>query len=186
MAQGGRLDHRTDGTGLKKIHSRTWRWRSSGEFWSPDGKTIWYDAAAGGGFLAGAYRVIRASGPGSTCSASNGRSTSTLRPTERCCARWRATPDRWSGLPTDSGFTFTARADPQRVPGTQLRAAGVLRANGGEHARHQYRLETTSFHAGRQWVVFRPYVRRRVSVRPWRWPGGSISESESTPEGFMR
>ncbi|MCS7024468.1 MAG: oligogalacturonate lyase family protein [Bryobacteraceae bacterium] len=35
---------RTDGTGLKKIHSRTMAMEIWGhEFWSPDGKTIWYD-----------------------------------------------------------------------------------------------------------------------------------------------
>ncbi len=35
---------RTDGTGLKKIHTRTMNMEIAGhEFFSPDGKTIWYD-----------------------------------------------------------------------------------------------------------------------------------------------
>jgi len=35
---------RTDGSGLTKIHSRTMNMEIAGhEFWSPDGKTIWYD-----------------------------------------------------------------------------------------------------------------------------------------------
>jgi oligogalacturonide lyase len=35
---------RTDGTGLTKIHTRTMEMEIFGhEFWSPDGKTIWYD-----------------------------------------------------------------------------------------------------------------------------------------------
>jgi len=35
---------RTDGTGLTKIHTRTMNMEIAGhEFWSPDGKTIWYD-----------------------------------------------------------------------------------------------------------------------------------------------
>jgi len=35
---------RTDGTGLTKIHARTMNMEIAGhEFWSPDGKTIWYD-----------------------------------------------------------------------------------------------------------------------------------------------
>jgi oligogalacturonide lyase len=35
---------RTDGTGLTKIHNRTMNMEIAGhEFWSPDGKTIWYD-----------------------------------------------------------------------------------------------------------------------------------------------
>jgi len=35
---------RTDGSGLTKIHNRTMNMEIAGhEFWSPDGKTIWYD-----------------------------------------------------------------------------------------------------------------------------------------------
>jgi oligogalacturonide lyase len=35
---------RTDGTGLTKVHTRTMNMEIAGhEFWSPDGKTIWYD-----------------------------------------------------------------------------------------------------------------------------------------------
>jgi oligogalacturonide lyase len=35
---------RTDGTGITKVHTRTMNMEIAGhEFWSPDGKTIWYD-----------------------------------------------------------------------------------------------------------------------------------------------
>jgi oligogalacturonide lyase len=35
---------RTDGTGMTKVHTRTMNMEIAGhEFWSPDGKTIWYD-----------------------------------------------------------------------------------------------------------------------------------------------
>jgi oligogalacturonide lyase len=35
---------RTDGTGLTKVHTRTMNMEIAGhEFWSPDGRTIWYD-----------------------------------------------------------------------------------------------------------------------------------------------
>ena len=71
---------RTDGTQIKKINTRTMAMEIFGhEFWSPDGKTIWYDLQTprGEDFWLPAIVWIRASGRDITCSATNGRSTST-------------------------------------------------------------------------------------------------------------
>lgn len=52
---------RTDGTKLTKVHTRTMNMEIAGhEFWSPDGKTIWYDLQTprGEDFWVAGYNVI--------------------------------------------------------------------------------------------------------------------------------
>ena len=153
---------RTDGTGLKKIHTRTMAMEIFGhEFWSADGKTIWYDLQTprGEDFWLAAYDV------------------------ETQARRWyHLQRDEWSihfNVSRDGTLICGDGGDPGQV----ARAAngrwiylfrpellpnrglddqafvqpGVLRAEKLVNmSKHQYRLEpNVSFTPDRKWVVFR-------------------------------
>jgi oligogalacturonide lyase len=153
---------RTDGTNLKKIHSRTIAMEIWGhEFWSADGKTIWYDLQTprGEDFWLAGYQVDTG---------------------ER--VRYHLQRDEWSihFNVTRDGKLFTgdggdpgqvARAKdgqwiylfrPEMIEDRGLKdpafiRPGVLRAEKLVNmSKHQYRLEpNVSFTPDQKWVVFR-------------------------------
>ncbi|MBK5293528.1 MAG: oligogalacturonate lyase [Acidobacteriia bacterium] len=153
---------RTDGSGLTKIHSRTMAMEIWGhEFWSADGKTIWYDLQTprGEDFWLAGYR---------------------LDTRER--VRYHLQRDEWSihFNVTRDGKLFTgdggdpgqvARAKdgqwiylfrPEMIPNRGIDdksflLPGVLRAERLVNmSKHQYRLEpNVSFTPDQKWVVFR-------------------------------
>jgi oligogalacturonide lyase len=153
---------KTDGTGLKKIHTRTMAMEIFGhEFWSADGKTIWYDLQTprGEDFWLAGYQV------------------------ETGARTWyHLQRNEWSihFNVTDDGTLFcgdggdpgqVARAPegqwiylfrPELIPNRGLEdktllIPGVLRAEKLVNmAKHAYRLEpNVSFTPDRKWVVFR-------------------------------
>jgi oligogalacturonide lyase len=153
---------RTDGTQLKKIHTRTMSMEIFGhEFWSADGKTIWYDLQTprGEDFWLAAYEVE-----------SGARTWYHLQRNE-WSVHFNVSRDGalMCGDGGDSGqvahapdgrwiYLFRPELLPNRAgdePG--LVRPGVLRAEKLVNmSKHQYRLEpNVSFTPDRKWVVFR-------------------------------
>ena len=153
---------RTDGSGIKKIHTRTMAMEIFGhEFWSHDGKTIWYDLQTPRGevfWLAG-FNV------------ETGERT-----------QYSLTRDEWSihfNVTTDGKLITGDGGDPGQVARAQngqwiylfrpellpnrgiedksFVKPGVLRAEKLVNmAKHNYRLEpNVSFTPDQKWVVFR-------------------------------
>jgi oligogalacturonide lyase len=139
---------RTDGAGLRKIHTRTMEMEIAGhEFWSPDGKIIWYDLQTPKGqefWLAGLVL-------------STGRKI-----------RYRIERDQWS-------VHFNVSRDRKLFAGDGGGPQMVAKAKDGQWiylfrpkkgalrwerlvnlTRHDYRLEpNVSFTPDRKWIVFR-------------------------------
>jgi len=153
---------RADGTQIKKIHTRTMTMEIFGhEFWSPDGKTIWYDLQTprGEDFWLAAYRV------------DTGERTWYHLQRNEWSIHFNSTRDGKliagdGGDPgqvaraTDGQWIYLFR--PEILPNAgavdkRLVQSGVLR---GERlvnmSKHQYRLEpNVSFTPDQKWVVFR-------------------------------
>ena len=153
---------RTDGSEVKKIHTRTMAMEIFGhEFWSPDGKTIWYDLQTprGEDFWLASYRVDTG---------------------ERM--RYHLQRNEWSihfNVSRDGRLFCGDGGDPGQVASaadgqwiylfrpeiianrgaqdSSLVQSGVLRAERLVNmSRHQYRLEpNVSFTPDQKWVVFR-------------------------------
>lgn len=153
---------RADGTGLTKIHTRTMAMEIFGhEFWSPDGKTIWYDLQTPRGevFWLAAYRV------------DTGERTWYSLQRDEWSIHFNVTRDgrMFCGDGGDPGqvarakdgqwiYLFRAEKLPNR--GTADKGfvnPGVLRAERLVNmSKHQYRLEpNVSFSPDEKWVVFR-------------------------------
>ncbi len=153
---------RTDGTALTKIHTRTMAMEIFGhEFWSPDGRTIWYDLQTprGEDFWLASYDVAGGSR-----------------------TRYHLQRDEWSihfNVSRDGKLFCGDGGDPDQVAraadgrwiylfrpelienrglaGPSLIRPGVLRSERLVNmARHNYRLEpNVSFTPDARWVVFR-------------------------------
>jgi hypothetical protein len=104
---------RTDGTGLKKIRSRTMNMEIAvHEFFSADGSIIWYDLQTprGQDFWLAGYKVQTGSGPGIIRSAMNGPCISMCRRTGSYSQGMVATVKWWRGRRTASGFISSVRS----------------------------------------------------------------------------
>jgi oligogalacturonide lyase len=156
---------RTDGTALTKIHTRTMAMEIFGhEFWSADGKTIWYDLQTprGEDFWLAGYRTdtgertwyhlernewsihFNASADGRLLCGDGGDPGQVAR----------AADGRWI-------YLYRPELIPNR--GVQQKALvqpGVLRAERLVNmSRHEYRLEpNVSFTPDQKWVVFRSNI----------------------------
>jgi oligogalacturonide lyase len=153
---------RTDGSALTKVHTRTMAMEIFGhEFWSADGKTIWYDLQTPRGedfWLAGydvatkqrvQYHLTRdewsihfnVSRDGTLFCGDGGDPGQVAR----------ASDGRWI-------YLFRPELLPDRgVPGQNLIRPGVLRSERLVNmSKHEYRLEpNVSFTPDAKWVVFR-------------------------------
>jgi oligogalacturonide lyase len=153
---------RADGTRLTKVHNRTMAMEIFGhEFWSPDGKTIWYDLQTPRGevfWLAG-YNI------------ESGERTWYHLERNEWSIHFNASPDGslFAGDGGDEGQVARARDGkwiylyrPEVLPnrGIQDKAfvnPGVLRAERLVNmSRHQFKLEpNVTFTPDQKWVVFR-------------------------------
>jgi beta-galactosidase len=139
---------RTDGTDLRKIHTRTMDQEIAGhEFFSPDGKTIWYDLQTPKGevfWLAGA-------------DVASGRSIRYPLTREQWSVHFNQSPDR-SRFAGDGGGPHSVAA-----PGNGQWIYLYTPTNGAleverlvDLARHDYGLEpNVTFTPDSRWVVFR-------------------------------
>lgn len=153
---------RTDGTHLTKIHTRTMAMEIFGhEFWSADGKTIYYDLQTprGEDFWLAAYQV------------DSGRRTWYHLQRNEWSIHFNVTPGNtlFCGDGGDPGqvakapdgrwiYLFRPELIPDRgLPDPSLIRPGVLRAEKLVNmAKHQYRLEpNVSFTPDKKWIVFR-------------------------------
>ncbi len=153
---------RTDGSGLTKIHSRTMAMEIWGhEFWSADGKTIWYDLQTprGEDFWLASYRI------------DTGERTWYHLQRNEWSIHFNVTRDGrlFCGDGGDPGQVARAPDGqwiqlfrPELIPnrGTEDKSfvqPGVLRAERLVNmSKHQYRLEpNVSFTPDQKWVVFR-------------------------------
>ncbi|HEY3443274.1 MAG TPA: oligogalacturonate lyase family protein [Paludibaculum sp.] len=153
---------RTDGTGVQKIHTRTMAMEIFGhEFWSADGKTIWYDLQTprGEDFWLAAYQVE-----------SGRRSWYHLQRNEwsihfnvsrdgRLICGDGGDPGQVAKAP-DGRWLYLFRPEILENRGADdgaLIQPGVLRAERLVNmSKHQYRLEpNVSFTPDEKWVVFR-------------------------------
>ncbi len=153
---------RTDGSRLTKIHTRTMAMEIFGhEFWSPDGKTIWYDLQTprGEDFWLAAYNI------------DTGERTWHHLQRNEWSIHFNVTDDGslFCGDGGDPGQVARAPDGqwiylfrPELIPnrGSDDKAfvkPGVLRSERLVNmSRHQYRLEpNVSFTPDRKWVVFR-------------------------------
>jgi oligogalacturonide lyase len=153
---------RTDGSALTRIHTRTMQMEIFGhEFWSADGKTIYYDLQTprGEDFWLASYRVA------------TGERTWLHLARNEWSIHFNVNRDEtlYCGDGGDSGQVARAPDGrwlylfrPERIPNrgvedAKLIRAGVLRAEKLVNmAKHQYRLEpNVSFSPDQKWVVFR-------------------------------
>lgn len=153
---------RTDGTQLTKIHTRTMAMEIFGhEFWSADGKTIWYDLQTprGEDFWLAAYRI------------DTGERTWYHLQRDEWSIHFNVSRDGtvMTGDGGDPGQVARARdgqwiylfrpelIEDRGLPDKSLVRPGVLRAERLVNmSKHQYRLEpNVSFTPDQQWVVFR-------------------------------
>ena len=140
---------RTDGTGLTKQHTRQMDMEIAGhEFFSADGKTIWYDLQTPKSevfWLAGVNLATGERTRYAVASARTGRCTSTSRRTASCS---RATAAGRAASPrpaTASGSTCSRR---------RRRASWPRRSSISQ--RHDYTLEpNVTFTPDGKWFVFR-------------------------------
>ena len=184
---------RTDGSQLKKIHSRTMEMEIWGhEFWSADGKTIWYDLQIprGEDFWLAGYEV------------DTGRRTWYHLQRDEWSIHFNVTQDgkMFSGDGGDPGQVARASNGqwiylfrPELIPnrGTadpNLVRPGVLRAERLVNmARHNYRLEpNVSFTPDQKWVVFRSNMHGEtyvyaVEVAKSGAAGASSAAAKSSP-----
>ncbi|MBI4891659.1 MAG: oligogalacturonate lyase [Acidobacteria bacterium] len=153
---------RTDGTGIKKIHTRTMAMEIFGhEFWSADGKTIYYDLQMprGEDFWLATYNVD-----------SEARSWYHLQRNEwsihfnvtadgKLMCGDGGDPGQVAKAP-DGQWIYLFRPEliaDRGLPNQNLVKPGVLRAEKlVDMSKHQYRLEpNVSFTPDQKWVVFR-------------------------------
>lgn len=153
---------RTDGTGLKKIHTRTMAMEIWGhEFWSPDGRIIWYDLQTprGEDFWLAGYEIA------------TGRRTWYHLQRNEWSIHFNVTRDGklFCGDGGDPGqvahapdgrwiYLFRPELIPNRgIDDPSFVQPGVFRAEKLVNmSKHQYRLEpNVSFTPDEKWVVFR-------------------------------
>jgi len=166
---------RTDGSDLKKIHTRTMNMEIAGhEFFSADGSTIWYDLQTPRGvdFWLAAYRIA------------TGKRTWYHLERNEWSVHFNVSPDGTLFAGDGGDSEMVARAPdgkwiylfrPQRVPDV----AGIKAPNSGElidtgfftserlvnMSKHDYRLEpNVTFSPDMKWIVFRSNLLGPVHV----------------------
>ena len=166
---------RTDGTGLKKIHTRTMNMEIAGhEFFSADGKMIWYDLQTprGQDFWLAGYNIA------------SGKRTWYHLQRDEWSVHFNVSPDGTLFAGDGGDGEMVARAPdgkwiylvrPERVPDV----AGVKAANSDElidagffkserlvnMSKHDYRLEpNVTFSPDMKWIVFRSNMLGPVHV----------------------
>lgn len=153
---------RTDGSGLKKIHARTMAMEIWGhEFWSADGRTIWYDLQTprGEDFWLAAYNV--ATGARTWYHLQRNEWSihfNVSRDGKLFCGDGgdpgqvaRAPDGQWIYLFRPELIPNRGIADPAFIQPGVLRAERLVNMS-----RHGYRLEpNVSFSPDQKWVVFR-------------------------------
>jgi oligogalacturonide lyase len=139
---------RTDGSGLRQVHTRTMEMEIAGhEFFSPDGKTIWYDLQTP------KYKEFWLAG----VALATGEQTRYTIAREHWSVHWNAAPD---------GTLFAGDGGgPQSVaaPGNGQWIYLFTPRNGSlaverlvDLSKHDYRLEpNVSFTPDGRWIVFR-------------------------------
>ncbi len=153
---------RTDGTQLKKIHTRTMAMEIFGhEFWSADGKTIWFDLQTprGEDFWLAAYRVDTEERAWYHLQRNEWSIHFNVTRDGALLCGDGGDPGQVARAP-DGQWIYLFR--PELIPNRGLDAPsfvrpGVLRAERLVNmSKHQYRLEpNVSFTPDRKWVVFR-------------------------------
>ena len=166
---------RTDGSGLKKIHTRTMNMEIAGhEFFSADGRTIWYDLQTprGQDFWLAGYRIA------------TGKRTWYHLQRNEWSVHFNVSPDGTLFAGDGGDSEMVARAPdgkwiylfrPERVPDV----AGVPNSNAEDlidagffkaerlvsMAKHDYRLEpNVTFSPDMKWIVFRSNMLGPVHV----------------------
>ena len=117
-----------------------------------------------------------ASAPGITCSATNGRCTSTCRPTARCSRATAATAKWWRARPTANGSICSGRSACRTWPASRPPIPTSLIDTGFFHSerlvnmsKHDYRLEpNVTFSPDMKWIVFRSNMLGRSMCTRWR------------------
>ena len=166
---------RTDGTGLTKVHTRTMNMEIAGhEFFSADGRTIWYDLQTPRGvdfWLAG-YRIA------------TGKRTWYHLQQNEWSVHFNVSPDGTMFAGDGGDSEMVARAPdgkwiylfrPERVPDVagikapnadHLIDAGIFRAEKLVNmSKHDYRLEpNVTFSPDMKWIVFRSNLLGPVHV----------------------
>ena len=97
---------RTDGSQMRLMHKRTMDMEINGhEWWSWDGKTVWFDLQTprSQDFWIAGVNMETGGRPAITCSATGGACTSTARATTRCSPATAATRRRSRTRPTACG-----------------------------------------------------------------------------------
>ncbi len=153
---------RTDGSGITKIHTRTMEMEIFGhEFWSADGRTIWYDLQTprGEDFWLAGYEIA------------TGTRTWYYLQRDEWSIHFNVSPDGkiFAGDGGDEGQVAHAKDGkwiylfrPELIPNRGVEEKGLIKP-GVLHAerlvnmsKHQYRLEpNVSFTPDQKWVVFR-------------------------------
>jgi oligogalacturonide lyase len=153
---------RTDGTGLKKIHTRTMAMEIFGhEFWSADGKTIWYDLQTprGEDFWLASYNVDTGARTWYHLQRNEWSIHFNVSRDGRLLCGDGGDPGQVAHAP-DGQWIYLFRPElivNRGADDPSLVKPGVLRAEKLVNmSKHQYRLEpNVSFTPDRKWVVFR-------------------------------
>jgi oligogalacturonide lyase len=153
---------RTDGTGLKKIHTRTMAMEIFGhEFWSADGKTIWYDLQTprGEDFWLAAYNVDTGARTWYHLQRNEWSIHFNVSRDGQLICGDGGDPGQVAKAP-DGQWIYLFRPEliaSRGIDDPSLVKPGVLRAEKLVNmSKHQYRLEpNVSFTPDRKWVVFR-------------------------------
>jgi hypothetical protein len=158
---------RTDGSDLKLIHQRTMIMEIAGhEFWSADGKTIWYDLQTprGEDFWVAGYEIATGKrGPGIICSATNGACISTSRPTAKLFSsdggddKMVAHADNGKWLYLFHPELIDNRSAEGNINTSKLIQTGVFHSEKLVNmSKHDYALEPNAmFSPDMKWLIFR-------------------------------
>ena len=139
---------RTDGSGLRNVHTRTMEMEIAGhEFFSPDGKTIWYDLQTP------KYKEFWLAG----VALATGEQTRYTIAREHWSVHWNAAPDgtRFAG---DGGgpSSVAAPGNGQWIYLFTPRNGSLAVERLVDLSKHDYRLEpNVSFTPDGRWIVFR-------------------------------
>jgi oligogalacturonide lyase len=153
---------RTDGTGLKKVHTRTMEMEIFGhEFWSHDGKTIWYDLQTprGEDFWVAGYNVETEERRWYHLQRDEWSIHFNLTRDEKLFCGDGGDPGQVAHA-KDGQWIYLFRAEPianRGVVDKALIKTGVFRAERLVNmSKHNYRLEpNVSFSPDEKWVIFR-------------------------------
>jgi oligogalacturonide lyase len=166
---------RTDGTQMTKVHARTMNMEIAGhEFWSPDGKTIWYDLQRprGESFWLAGYEVA------------TGKRTQYYLERNQWSVHYNLSADQKTFLGDGADNEMVARAPdakwlylfkPQTIPdvaGIRAENAASLIASGRmdqekivDFAKQDYKLEPNArFSPDGKWLIFRANIEGKTAI----------------------